>query len=185
MELVEPLTLAKALSRFYCEAKPQAEKSAAANAEQEPLLYHKNSLINIRAAINRNLADLKRDIDIVHDKEFKTANGILDGLFKERTRQGLSKPTKHKAIIDESDLDKIYTYLQGAKTSPVILRHAVWYFVAIHFVSRGVEFHHQLQINSFDFHEDESSSYVTLKHETVQKNRQGGLISSDVCNPRS
>jgi hypothetical protein len=30
MELVEPLTLAKALSRFYCKARPQAKKSAAA-----------------------------------------------------------------------------------------------------------------------------------------------------------
>ena len=137
METVEPLVLANSLGRFYCETRPQPKKSQSHEYTEEPHLYHKNSLINIRAAINRHLADLRRDIDIVHDKEFKTSNGILDGLFKERTRQGLLKPTKHKAIIDEADLGKIYSYLQGAKTSPIILRQAVWYFLAVNFVSRG------------------------------------------------
>nr|XP_022306586.1 uncharacterized protein LOC111112973 [Crassostrea virginica] len=179
METVEPLVLANSLGRFYCEARPQPKKSQSHEYTEEPHLYHKNSLINIRAAINRHLADLRRDIDIVHDKEFKTSNGILDGLFKERTRQGLSKPTKHKAIIDEADLRKIYSYLQGAKTSPIILRQAVWYFLAVHFVSRGMEFHHQLQRNSFEFHEDESGKYATLKHDTLQKTFQGGLTSND------
>lgn len=176
---VDPLTLANSLGRFYCEARPQPKKSKENESQNEEPLYHKNSLINIRAAINRHLADLKREIDIVHDKEFKTPNGILDGLFKERTRLGLSKPTQHKAIIDETDLLKIYTYLQGAKSSSTILRHAVWYFLAIHFVSRGMEFHHQLQVNSFKFHHDDTGKYVTLEHETLQKNRQGGISSND------
>jgi hypothetical protein len=108
----------------------------------------------------------------------KTANGILDGLFKERTRLGLSKPTKHKQIIEDEDLQKIYTYLEGAKTSAVILRQAVLYVIAVHYVSRGMEFHHQLQVNSFEFHEDDTGKYVTL-HETLQKNRHGGLSSDD------
>jgi hypothetical protein len=173
MAHVDALTLAECLGRFYCEARPKSQ-----NDQQ---LYHKNSLINIRSAINRHLANLKRQIDIVHDKEFKTANGILDGLFKERTWLGFSKPTKHKEIIEFEDLQKIYTYLKGAKTPAVILRQAVWYFIAVHYVSRGMEFHHQLQVNSFEFHEDDTGKYVTLQHETLPKNGQGGLayLTSD------
>lgn len=42
-----------------------------------------------------------------------------------------------------------------------------------------MEFHHQLQINSFKFHHDDTGKYVTLEHETLQKNRQGGISSND------
>jgi hypothetical protein len=118
----------------------------------------------------------------VHGSEFKEANGILDGLIKLRSRLGLESPTKHKAVIEMEDLEKIYVYLKGAKKSQIILRHAVWYFLTIHFVSRGMEFHYQLEINSFKFHEDESGKYVTLEHDTLQKNHQGQIIRNDGCN---
>jgi hypothetical protein len=120
MEAIDAVTLSCRLSQFYCEARPKEKHPNS----QEPL-YHKNTLLNIRAAINRHLADLKRNISIVKDKEFRTANGILDGLFKERTKLGQSVPTKHKKIIEQHDLEKIYAYLQGATKSDVILRHAV------------------------------------------------------------
>lgn len=110
---VDPLTLANSLGRFYCEARPQPKKSKESESQNEEPLYHKNSLINIRAAINRHLADLRREIDIVHDKEFKTPNGILDGLFKERTRLGLSKPTQHKAIIDDISAQNLHLPPRG------------------------------------------------------------------------
>ena len=49
--------------------------------------------------------------------------------------------------------------------------------LAIHFVSRGLEFYHQLKINSFDFQFDEfGKEYATINHETQQKNFQGGLF---------
>jgi hypothetical protein len=38
------------------------------------------------------------------------------------------------------------------------------------FVSRGLEFHHQLNLNSFDFHVDaEGDEYATINHETQKK----------------
>ena len=43
--------------------------------------YHKNTLKNSRAAINRHLNDIGRSVDIVRDKEYKTANQALDGML--------------------------------------------------------------------------------------------------------
>ena len=64
--------------------------------------------------------------------------------------------------------------------SPIKLRQSVWYNIAIHFVTRGLEFHHQLQMESFNFLTDEDGSeYVALTHETQQKNFQGGLNSKE------
>ena len=67
---------------------------------------------------------------------------------------------------------KNYAYRQENKTSQIILRLAVWYFLAVQFVPRGVDLHHQLKRKSCDFNEfkeDESGQYVTLKHDTLQE----------------
>jgi hypothetical protein len=49
--------------------------------------------------------------------------------------------------------------------------------LAIHFVTRGIEVHHQLTPNSLKFENDEyGMEYITLNHETLQKTtHQGGI----------
>ena len=93
---------------------------------------------NIRAAINRHIQDLDWDFDIVRDKGFHKVNDI-DGKLKSSLQKGLSRPTKHKEIITLYDLEKITFYLYSVD-NPVILRFRVWYNLAIHFVTRGLEF---------------------------------------------
>ncbi|XP_076078837.1 uncharacterized protein LOC143048853 [Mytilus galloprovincialis] len=62
----------------------------------------------------------------------------------------------------------------------LLLRYRVWYNLAMHFVSRGIEFHQQLNLASFTFQKNENDrKYVTLSHETRQKNWQGGLRNSE------
>ena len=67
METVSASVLADTMSRFYCEARP---KNSEMKENVQETVYHKNNLINIRPAINRHLADLKRGIDICRDKEW-------------------------------------------------------------------------------------------------------------------
>lgn len=50
--------------------------------EQQGAEYHKNSLKNVRAALNRHLKDIGCDIDIVKDIEFKAANAMLNAKLK-------------------------------------------------------------------------------------------------------
>ena len=52
--------------------------------------------------------------------------------------------------------------------NPVALRFRIWYFLAIHFVNRGCEFHHQLSIRFLKFEKDKNGNgieYVTISHE--------------------
>ena len=58
--------------------------------------YHKNSMNNIRAAINPHIQYLDRDFDIVSDKGFRQANDILDGKLKSSLKKRLSRPTKQR-----------------------------------------------------------------------------------------
>lgn len=89
---------------------------------------------NIRAAINRHLLDLERDMNIVKDKEFKSANDNLDGKLKHNVKCGISNPTKHKEVITPGDLMRIREYLYSVD-NPVILRYLVCYDIANEYIS--------------------------------------------------
>ncbi|KAK3106038.1 hypothetical protein FSP39_011471 [Pinctada imbricata] len=173
------------LRRFYAEAQPaNVSKRANSMSEAQASEYHKNSFKAIRSAINRHLNDLNRDIDIVRDKAFKTANQALDGKLKQNVADGLSRPTKHKDVISTPDLHLINTYLHS-DTNPIVLRHKVWYDLSVHFVSRGLELHPQLHMDSFKFMNDETGrEYVTLLHDVRQKNHQGGIDFNECSDKR-
>ncbi|KAL5018423.1 hypothetical protein ScPMuIL_004145, partial [Solemya velum] len=166
----------KLLVRFYAEATPkQNEKRERKLGTENAAEYHKNTMKNIRSAINRHLKNLNRNIDVVRDKSFRKSNNVLDGKLKYNLQKGLSRPTKHHESIPQNDLLKINTYL-FSECNPVILRYRVWYILSMNFVSRGLEFHEQLTTGSFVFSKDENNvEYVTLSHETKEKNWQGGL----------
>ena len=159
-ESVIPEVLAKKLRRFYCEAKPQntakrAEELTLAQSEN----YHKNSVKSMRSAINRHLQDLGRPIDIVREKEFKSANNTLDGMLKKPWQKlVLQGSLTIQLLFDHSeDLDRISSYFHTAPHSPIVLSKCVWYNLSLHFVTRGLEFHHQLRMDSFQFHKDENN----------------------------
>ena len=142
---VSEVDLPQILRRFYCEAKPKEPKHRTNALGQHATTCNKNTMNTTRAAINRYLQDNGGNIDIIRGPAFKTANNTLDGLLKEQTRGGLSRPTLHKDIIEEEDFSKISDYMSSAAANPIILRQSVWLNLAIHFVSRGLEFHHQLK----------------------------------------
>lgn len=61
----------------------------------------------------------------------------------------------------------------------MVLRHAVWYFLSINFITIGLEFHHKFNHNSFVFCADETGQYAALQHKTLQNNHQGGVDADD------
>jgi len=63
--------------------------------------------------------------------------------------------------------------------SPQILRDRAWYIIAINFVTRGLEAHHELCRGSLYFRQDESGQYVTLRHDLQLKNHLCGLEKSE------
>ena len=90
------------LSKFYAEASPKSSEKREKELT-EPLAqeYHKNSMKNIRAAINRHVRDLERDFDIVKDKIFRKANDILDGKLKTVLKKDfrVRQNTKRSSLI--------------------------------------------------------------------------------------
>lgn len=68
---VDVYELSETLAQFYYVVKPKSSK----DEENVISVYDRNTLINIRAAINRHLADAHRNIDTIGDKELKKPVG--------------------------------------------------------------------------------------------------------------
>ncbi|VDI07745.1 Hypothetical predicted protein [Mytilus galloprovincialis] len=84
----------------------------------------------------------------------------------------------HYPIILNTELSKINEFL-STKNNVVALRIKVWYALAIHFVSRGIQFQQHLSKDSIKFvNGEEGREYLTITHETHQKNYQGGIEDS-------
>ena len=111
---------------------------------------------------------------------------MLGGTLKGRMQNAMSRPTQHKLIIEKDDLFKINHYFDKTESSPIKLMQCVWWYsIAIHFCTRGLEFHHRLEIDSFQYLTDEfGKEYVSLTHETQQKNVQGGLNSKETASDK-
>jgi hypothetical protein len=171
LDTIGKADLKEKLHHFYAEAKPKDPEKRTKNMPNEHAsVYHKNTLKDVRAALNRHIKNLNRQFDKVRNIEFRTSNIILDSTLKMMVRTGLSRATKHKETIEIDDLQLISTYLFKDINDPILLRQSMWYCLAVHFASRGLEFHHQLNLNSFDFKVDsDGDEYVLIKHETQQK----------------
>jgi len=166
--------LAQKLRKFYCEATPKTnEKRQRLLPEPHRNMYHRKTLTNVRCAINRHLRDLGRNMDIVRNSEFTKSNRSFEGFLRSRAEAGLTRPMQQTEILTKEDIEKIAVYLQNYESSPIVLREAAWYMIAVHFVPRGVDFYHQLRIDSFEFMQDTDSEFVFLNQETTQNFNPG------------
>ena len=89
---ITPNELTQKLRRLYAEAQPKhVERRSKILPQNHAQEYHKNTLKNVRAAINRHIHEIGKDYDIVRDKEFKTANHMLDAKLKHNISQSFQQ----------------------------------------------------------------------------------------------
>lgn len=158
------------LKYFYAEAKPKFFENCV-KVPYQSNAYNRNSMINVRAAINRHLKHIGKIFDIVRDSDFRESNALLNAKWKLLARSGLLPPVRQRISIDPDDLKLICNYVYRASFDPFSFRFRVWFCIAVNFVSLGTGFHQHLTLKSFDFkRNDEGKEYAVLKHETTKRN---------------
>ena len=157
--------LADLLTCFYCQPRPEMYE------------IHRKMLLDVRDAVNQHMIFHGRRVDVISDTLFKNANIVLEAILKEEidpvskfANQGKKEEKREdiqyyiKYIIGKEDLKKISIFLEGAASSPEILRLCVWYQIAMHFPTKSLDFYVQLKPNSFTFCSDEQGYYAELNH---------------------
>lgn len=67
------------------------------------------------------------------------------------TKAGASRDTNHKLVIHREDLTRSSTYILSDPYNLIVPQQCVWYHLSMHLVTRGLQFHYQLRMESFLF----------------------------------
>ena len=100
LKTIDKKELNKILRKFYAEVKTEKGQALTPSA-----------LTGIRAAIHRHLtsAPLSRNVNILQDSDFVSANKMFEAKTKLFTKEQNVKP-KHKPSIEYGDMEKLHKY---------------------------------------------------------------------------
>lgn len=145
LKTIDKKELNKILRKFYAEVKTEKGQALTPSA-----------LTGIRAAIHRHLtsAPLSRNVNILQDSDFMSANKMFEAKAKLFTKEQNVKP-KHKPSIEYGDMEKLNKYFMegqnnGIWRNPEKLVEFVWFSLCYHFARRGREGWRELNKQSFE-----------------------------------
>lgn len=176
LKTVSATDLSEILRKFFAEVKTEKGQALTPSA-----------LTGIRAAIHRHLtcAPLSRNINILQDSEFMSANKMFEAKAKLFTKENNAKP-KHKSSIQSGDMQKLNRYfmegqnMDGVWKDAEMLVEFIWFSLCFHFARRGREGWRELTRQSFEIKTDDTGAhYITEKLTEQTKNYQGGAKQSE------
>ncbi|XP_067669259.1 uncharacterized protein [Haliotis asinina] len=141
------------LRRFYAEVRTE-----------DGQYYSRSSFIGLRAAIHRRLRSppYDRNINILQDKEFHSANKVYMGVLGNIKKLGLDSVAHYEAISPE-DLKKIRD--SQSTDSRINLQRKVWFDITLGFGRRGSENQRDMTVHSFSIERDHDGvEYLTLRN---------------------
>ncbi|XP_065193130.1 uncharacterized protein LOC135824324 [Sycon ciliatum] len=164
-EVLSPL-----LAAFYVDAKTQ---------DGSP--FSTNSLKAARGALQRHLSTAGQTINIFNDQIFSRANKVLDGVLKQRKKDGLERQVHHKPPISEADWKLLQEYFSGIDDTndAVKLTYYVWFHLTLHFCLRGGEMQAAIKKDDVVFFTVDGKEILKLGPSYMSKNHQGGLRGTD------
>ena len=168
LKSVDPSILSGIIGSFYVDLR-----------KKNGGLYMRNSYLAARSAIHRHISSIRTDMNIFSDNAFKRCNKLLDGLLKEKKRQGEEPAVKHKESISDCDwqlIDQYFADISDTK-DPRKLTHYVWFHITSKFCLRGREIQSKLTKNDIVLKTVEGKEVFTLATD-LSKNHQGGLAGS-------
>ena len=100
---------------------------------------------------------------------FKKLHNIMEYLFQELSKEGVSAETKHAEIVTKDEENLVWSSGVMGMHAPKALLNAVFYYNGKNFCLRGGQEHWDLKLSQFTRKEDHY-----LYTEYSSKNRQGG-----------
>lgn len=143
-----------------------------------------STLKGIRAGLQRYLTspEVNRPINIMKDKEFDRANGILKGLVAQWLKSG--NKAKQFCGIQPSDLQKLKSYFD--RSNATVMQEEVWFWIVYQFGLRGREllasFTKDLFLIGID---SDGFRYVEIRCDLLSKNVKASLSQKEYENLRS
>ena len=133
--------------------------------------YSKSAYVSMRAGINRHLTmpPYKRDINLMHDKEFEEVNKVFKGkLRKNKAEKG--DTTTHKGAVSRKDLKLMYNWVCRDLKDPQLLQYKVYLDLAFFLARRGREGLRDLLPSDFEILTNDSGrKYIQIHYNERKK----------------
>ena len=140
--------------------------------------YTKKSMITNRFGLQKFFLRY-RDIDIINDKQFQKSNDTFKVFFVNLKGEGKAA-TKHKEIISDEDLEKLYNSGHLSLDTPASLQNKVFFDYMLYFCNRGRKNLRETMTSDFQFKVDGTGKkYVTLAFSRQTKNHRGDDLTDD------
>ena len=136
--------------------------------------YSKSSYVNIRASLNRHITSppFNRQINLMRDRCFMTANHVFNGLLRTMKEAGKDRTT-HKTAIREGDMERLYTTGVLSDLTPLSLIRKVFVEISINFGRCGREGLRQLSKHSIVIKvDDRGREFATIDFNELDKTHQ-------------
>jgi hypothetical protein len=166
--------LNKILRKYYAEVR---NKNGALPKPQ--------TLRSLRAAIHRHLTQppFNRSMKISDDKEFQSANAMLESRCKAYFQSGQGEALKHHPSIAHGDMVKLGEYFD--RNNPDKLVEMICFFLCFHFGRRGREGWRKMSKNTFEVRTDDAGArYLAYSIAEQTKNWQGNSSKNDTHDAR-
>lgn len=169
--------LNKCLSKFYVSAR-----------KKDGSHYKRNSLLSVRAAIDRYLKSppLNKTFSIC-DHQFKEANSTLSAYLRNLSSSGKIAGTVHKPPLTPEVVEKLFEAGELGNvdcTDPRVLMQTVWFYTSLYLGRRGRENQSSLKKSLLRLVQTGEEEFFELNKTEpgtvfVSKNHTGGLHGTE------
>lgn len=143
-----------------------------------------NTLKGIRAGLQRYFTspEVNRAINIIKDKEFERANGILKSLVAQWLKTG--NKAKQFCGIEPADILKLKSYFD--RSNAIVMQQEVWFWITYQFGLRGRELLASFTKDLFLIGTDSDGfRYIEIRCDMLSKNVKASLSQKEYENLRS
>ena len=135
------------------------------------------SLKAMMASLDRYLRERNYPHSTIKDCQFQQSKKVLEGQAKLLRQEEKGKRLDASSTLSIPEEEALWDNGKLGSSSPRVLCHTMWWILTQHFVLRGRQEHHSMNVEDFNLcREDRGIEYVTFK-ENPTKTRQGGLNS--------
>lgn len=137
-------------------------------------MFAPSTMICARAAVQRYMENVGRNVNIIDGEHFKQANKTIKSIIALKLKEKASISQNTFEALENDDLLKLKKYF--SRDDPVRLQHEIFFLIIFHFGFRGREWLRDINKADLMFCSDSNGKeFIDLKIEKREKNVKGSL----------
>ena len=155
------------LQQFYAEVRNKRGES-----------YEPESLKGMMASLDRYLRERNYPHSIIKDCQFQQSKKVLEGQAKLLRQEEKGKRLDASSTLSIPEEEALWDNGKLGSSSPRVLCHTMWWILTQHFVLRGRQEHHSMNVEDFNLCRDDRAALSTLLSRKTRQRRDKVVLTA-------